>query len=167
LTRPAYFSYIRFLSSDNSSLLKTQAPDNLRNNFTCATKQNSNFVHQPANYQVFKTTTDNLKLPFNWNLTTTSTYQIQTSSTDISNYSGADSETLIVFGSYRPLITDYELEYYSGESAESSAARANMEGYGNFINQGVKEFLRSSVSGIGARLRREFIVLDSNQTKPK
>jgi hypothetical protein len=117
------------LSSDNSSTNENTSPLTISGAISPALpdKTVTMYISQSKSIQAFKTTTDESgNYSFNWNLTTTSTYQIQTSCTDISNFRGADSEILIVFGSYRPLITDYELEYYSGESAESAVARANM-----------------------------------------
>ena len=155
------------LSSDSSNLTENTRPLTISGAISPAlpNKTVTMYISQSKSIQIFKTNTDQSgNYLFNWNLTTTSTYKIQTSSTDISNFTGADSETLIVFGSYRPLITDYELEYNSVESAESAITRANMAGYGDF-NQGVKDFLKSNVSGIGALLSGEFIVLDSNQTE--
>ena len=93
----------------------------------------------------------------NWNFTTTSTYQIQASFTDVSDFAGSESEALTIFGSYRPLVTETGTEYYTWGG--SSAA-----GFGYFINQGAKEFLRGNVSGTGAILSGEFIVLDNNET---
>ena len=156
------------LSSDNSSSTENTRPLTISGAISPAlpNKTVTMYISQSRSIQVFNTTTDEYgNYLFNWNLTTTSTYQIQTSLTDISNFTGADSETLTIFGSYRPLNTDYEPEYYSGESEESAAARANMAGYGNFITKGVKEFLKGNVSGTGALLSGEFIVLKNNQTE--
>lgn len=156
------------LSSNNLNLTNTVRPLTISGSISPAlpNKTVTVYVTQSKTMQAFKTTTDQFgNYSFNWNLTTASTYQIQTSITDIANFSGADSETLTIFGSQRPLITDYGLEYYPS-GTESAIARANMAGFGNFINQGAKTFLKSNVSGTGALLSGEFIVLDSNETDP-
>ena len=158
------------LSSDNSSLGEETRPLTISGAISpvLPNKTVTMYVSQGKSTQVFKTTTDEYgNYSFNWNLTTTSTYQIQTSSTDISNFTGADSEKLSVFGSYRPLNTDYEFGYSSSYSADGAINRASMTGFGDFINQGVKEFLKSNVTGTGALLSGEFIVLDSNETEKR
>jgi hypothetical protein len=117
------------------------------------------YVDQGGHLETFKTTTDDQgTYSFAWNLTGTGTYDIQTSCTDIANYSGADSEKLTVFGS-NPPITDE-----SATGAEGTIARANFAGFGNLINQEGKEFLTSNVSGTGALLSGEFIILNNNLT---
>ena len=99
-----------------------------------------------------KATTDqNGTYSFNWSLTMISTYQIQTSCSDISNCETSDSDIITAFGSSPPAI------YYDSETYGSLAALASI------LNTGTKEFLKGNVSGTGAALSGEFILLDNNQ----
>jgi hypothetical protein len=106
--------------------------------------------------QTFQTTTDqNGNYSFNWGLTTTSTYQIQTSCSSIPDCRTADSDVITVFGSSPP-----DSGYILGDS------NGNLAAYASSLNQGAKEFLKGNVSGTGASLSGEFILLDSNIPEP-
>lgn len=149
------------IASVSSSLSENQRPLTVRGTITPALpdKEVAMYVDQGGHIETFKTTTDNRgNYSFAWNLTGTGTYDILTSCTDIANYSGADSEKLTVFGS-NPPITDE-----SATGVEGTTARANFAGFGNFVSQEGKEFLTNNVSGTGALLSGEFIVLGNNLT---
>jgi hypothetical protein len=107
--------------------------------------------------QTLQATTDqNGTYAFNWSSTTTSTYQIQTSCTSIPDCRTADSDVITVFGSSPP-----DSGYILNDS------NGNLAAYARSLNQGAKEFLKDNVSGTGASLSGEFILLDSNITEPQ
>ena len=111
------------------------------------------YVKQGKTVKTYKTTTDQTgNYTFNWNLTT-STYQIQTSCTNIANYTAAESDTLTIFGSYNP-----------NENGKNSFTSIYMPNYSNSLSHGINEFLSSNISGTGALLSGEFIVLSGYQT---
>lgn len=161
LDRPLLPSAISItLSSDNSNLDKSKHTLTVSGTITPAI-QNSTitmYITQSKSTQALKTKTNQSgNYSFKANITTTSTYQIQTSWSGIQNFTGADSEILTVFGSHRPIIADSEQEYYV-------YSNPNLAGFGAFLSQSGKEFLKGNVSGTGALLSGEFIVLDDNQT---
>ena len=153
------------LSSDNSNITEYTRSLTVSGAISPAlpNKTVTMYISQNKITQTFQTKTDQSgKYSFNWTFKTTATYQIQTSCSDIANFTAADSDKLTVFGSYRPPITDYS-PYFPSDIPKSE--NSDMAGYVNFINQGFKEFLKSSVSGTGALLSGEFIVLNNNLTE--
>lgn len=95
---------------------------------------------------------------FLWNVTLPGTYNIKTSWSGSSNYSGSDSETLTVFiGAQQPPIAELPSYFWSGDSSESPSRASS--GYLSLFNQGTKEFLKSNLTGTDVMLSGEFIVL--------
>ena len=124
------------------------------------------YVNQDgSSYNTFRTVTDDLgNYSFTWNVTSTGTYYIRTSLSSFSNYAGSDSETLTVFiGSYQPLVESEVPVYYWGARPDDVFARAYAVP-AIPISQGVKEFLKSNLTGTGVLLSGEFIILKSEQT---
>ena len=153
------------LSSDNSSLTETKRQIVVSGAVSPAmlNKEVTMYVTQSKSIQAIQTTTDQFgNYSFNWNLTTTLKYNIQTSYSDVAGFAGSDSDLLTVFGSYRPPTSDYELEYSGGYTA-SADSLANFV-FGNLLTKNSQEFLKGNVSGTGAELSGEFIVLYNNQT---
>jgi hypothetical protein len=115
--------------------------------------------------KAFETVTDILgNYSLTWNVTSAGTYRLRTSWSDFSKYAGSDSETLTVFvGPYQPWVEGNVPSYYWSAEAGEVFARANAAGAGFFASQGVKEFLKSSLTGTNVSLSWEFIVLKSGQ----
>ena len=154
------------LSSDDLNVTETTRPITISGTISPAlpSKTVTMYVTQGKSVKAFNTITDQSgNYAFNWNLTS-STYQIQTSCTNIANYTAAESDTLTVFGSYRPSVTDYEFDYYLTGSTENSITRVYTPVYGEIPTSNFKEFLSGNISGNGAALSGEFMVLSNNRT---
>jgi len=104
-----------------------------------------------------KTVTDSDgKYLFTWNFTSTGTYHIRTSLGDFSDYAGSDSEKLTVFISpYQPLNEENEFENDLGAFIPPTLP---------FYNRGAREIMKGNMSGTGALLSGEFMILSNNQT---
>ena len=105
-----------------------------------------------------KTVTDNDgKYLFTWNITSTGTYHIRTSLGDFSDYAGSDSEKLTVLISpYQPSIgVNNEFENDFGAFIAPALP---------FYNRGPREIMKGNISGTGALLSGEFMILSNNQT---
>src|SRR3990170_5895375 len=104
-----------------------------------------------------KTVTDNDgKYLFTWNFNSTGTYHITTSLGDFPDYAGSDTEKLTVFISpYQPLNEENEFENDLGAFIPPTLP---------FYNRGLREILKGNISGTGALLSGEFMILGNNQT---
>jgi hypothetical protein len=115
---------------------------------------------------ISRTVTDDLgNYSLTWNFTSTGTYQIRTSWSGASNYTGADSETLTVFvGSYSYPQSggDETSGYYWGPGTGDASASA-FAAYP--VNQIVRkqEFLNSNLTGKDVVVSGEFVVLGTGQ----
>ena len=105
-----------------------------------------------------KTVTDNDgKYLFTWNITSTGTYHIRTSLGDFSDYAGSDSDKFTVFISpYQPSI--------DGENEFGNDLGAFIPPTLPFYNRGAREFMKGNISGTGALLSGELMILGNNQT---
>jgi hypothetical protein len=118
-------------------------------------------------YNTFSTVTDELgNYSFTWNFNSTGTYCFRTSWSDFSNYAGSDSEKLTVYvGSYPQFSEEGTPVYYDGAGFGDPFGGANsIIGYRFIVNQAGKEFLKSNLTGTGALLSGEIIMLKNNQT---
>jgi hypothetical protein len=90
-----------------------------------------------------------------WNVSSSGTYNVKTSWSAFSGYSGSESETLTVFvGAQRPMLKDNAISYtYSGF--------ANV-----FFNQKTTEFLNDSYAGSEITLSGDFMVLSDGHEIP-
>src|SRR4030065_2004616 len=104
-----------------------------------------------------KTVTDNDgKYLFTWNFNSTGTYHITTSLGDFPDYAGSDSEKITVFISpYQPSNGENEFENDLGAFIPPTLP---------FYNRGLREILKGNISGTGALLSGEFMILGNNQT---
>jgi hypothetical protein len=109
-------------------------------------------------FKTSTTVTDNDGMyVFTWNFTSTGIYHIRTSLGDFSDYAGSDSEKLaILISPYQPSIgVDNEAENDLGPAIASVLP---------FYNRATREILNGNISGTGALLRGEFMILSNNQT---
>jgi hypothetical protein len=109
-------------------------------------------------FKTSTTFTDNDgKYVFTWNFTSTGTYHIRTSLGDFSDYAGSDSEKLtILISPYQPSIgVDNEIESDLGPFIASALP---------FYNRAAREIMTGNISGTGALLSGEFMILSNNQT---
>jgi len=109
--------------------------------------------------------TDNLGNYFlTWNFTLPGTYYIRTSWSGASNYSGSDSETLIVFVRLsQPLVAFEEPDYELGADPDYVSAWASFATLHFLMHTDLEEFLKINLLGKGVFLSGEFIVLRSEQ----
>jgi hypothetical protein len=108
--------------------------------------------------ETYKTVTDNDgKYLFTWNFTSTGIYHIRTSLGGFSDYAGSDSDELTVFISpYQPSIDE--------ENDVGNDLGAFIPPTLPFYNRGAREIMKGNISGTGALLSGELMILGNNQT---
>ncbi|MBT0159894.1 carboxypeptidase regulatory-like domain-containing protein [Candidatus Bathyarchaeota archaeon A05DMB-2] len=111
-------------------------------------------------WDTYTTKTDQAgQYSFPWDFTKTGTYYIKTSWSGAGNYSGADSENLIVFIGFPKIQIQFQTREYSYILGNPAIAAQELS-----IRQGVKNFLNLNLTGAGVTLTGEFIVLKSGET---
>jgi hypothetical protein len=126
------------------------------------------YINQPGySPTAYTATTDQLgNYTLIWNVTLSGTYDVRTGWSGSANYSGSDSETLTVFvGAQQPPIGELP-NYFWGSGSGDTQSGAYSPGYLALLNQGAKEFLKSSLIGKDVVLSGEFIVLSNGQDEP-
>jgi hypothetical protein len=125
------------------------------------------YVNQPGYPpKAYTTITDQFgNYSIKWNGTYSGNYQVLTSWSGVSNYSGSDSETVTVFIGTQQLPIDEMLDFWSGQVGLQSTTYS--PNYVTLINKGNREFLKSNLTGMNVELSGEFLVLgNENYTLP-
>src|SRR4030066_2098162 len=96
------------------------------------------------------------KFLFIWNFNSTGIYHIRTSLGDFSDYAGSDSEKITVFISpYQPSDEANEFEDDLGPFISPALP---------FYNRGAREIMKGNISGTGALLSGEVMIVGNDQT---
>lgn len=102
-----------------------------------------------------------------WNVTLPGTYNLKTSWSGFSNYSGSDSETLTVFIDSRQPVVEVQSDSLGTNSLTWNRPQGYSPGYTSLFNQDGKEFLKNKLAATDIVLSGDFMVLtDGNEIAP-